>query len=140
MTVCPPKPIPTLESLRGSVLGFLLFTLYATPLSIMIFEHAIPHHLYADGSQLYVSFASGDSILDLSAPIGLIRLIRLRLIRLNTIATLLGMQKPDSHFINLMMVLRKKVHTPEQDLLDKNTIKRSETNEIVFEKMGTIVL
>ena len=27
----------------------------------MICEHAIPHHLYADDSQLYVSFASGDS-------------------------------------------------------------------------------
>ena len=27
----------------------------------MIFEHAIPHHLYADDSQLYVSFSSGDS-------------------------------------------------------------------------------
>ena len=46
---------------QGSVLGSLLFTLYTTPLSSMIFEHAIPHHLYADDSQLYVSFASGDS-------------------------------------------------------------------------------
>ena len=46
---------------QGSVLGPLLFTLYTTPLSSMIFEHAIPHHLYADDSQLYVSFASGDS-------------------------------------------------------------------------------
>ena len=45
----------------GSVLGPLLFTLYTTPLSRMIFEHAIPHHLYAGDSQLYVSFASGDS-------------------------------------------------------------------------------
>ena len=27
----------------------------------MIFEHAIPHHPYADDSQLCVSFASGDS-------------------------------------------------------------------------------
>ena len=27
----------------------------------MICDHAIPHHLYADDSQLYVSFASGDS-------------------------------------------------------------------------------
>ena len=27
----------------------------------MIFEHAIPHRLYADDSPLYVSFASGDS-------------------------------------------------------------------------------
>ena len=43
---------------QGSVLGPLLYT---TPLSSMIFEHAIPHHLYADDSQLYVSFASGDS-------------------------------------------------------------------------------
>ena len=46
---------------RGSVSGPLLFTLYTTPLSTMIFEHAIPHHLYADDSQLYVSFASGHS-------------------------------------------------------------------------------
>ena len=46
---------------QGSILGPLLFTLCTTPLSSMIFEHAIPHHLYADDSQLYVSFASGDS-------------------------------------------------------------------------------
>ena len=46
---------------QGSVLGHLLSTLYTTPLNSMIFEHAIPHHLYADDSQLYVSFASGDS-------------------------------------------------------------------------------
>ena len=46
---------------QGSVLGPLLFTLYTTPLSSMIFEHAIPNHLYADDSQLYVSFASGNS-------------------------------------------------------------------------------
>ena len=46
---------------RGSVLGPLLFTLYTTPLSSIISRHAIPHHLYADDSQLYVSFASGDS-------------------------------------------------------------------------------
>ena len=45
---------------QGSVLGPLLFTFYTTPLSSMIFEHAIPHNLYADDSQLYVSFASGD--------------------------------------------------------------------------------
>ena len=46
---------------QGSVLGPLLFTLYTTALSSMISGHAIPHHLYADESQLYVSFASGDS-------------------------------------------------------------------------------
>ena len=46
---------------RGSVLGPLLFTLYTTPLSSLVSGHAIPHHLYADDSQLYVSFSSGDS-------------------------------------------------------------------------------
>ena len=46
---------------QGSVLGPLLFTHYVTPLSSLIIEHAIPHHLYADDSQLYVSFSSGDS-------------------------------------------------------------------------------
>ena len=46
---------------QGSVLGPLLFTFHTTPLSSMICEHAIPQHLYADDSQLYVSFASGNS-------------------------------------------------------------------------------
>ena len=46
---------------QGSVLGPLLYTLQTTQLSSIIFEHAILHHLYADGSQLYVSFASGHS-------------------------------------------------------------------------------
>ena len=46
---------------QGSVLGPLLFTLHTTPLISMISGHAIPHHLCADDSQLYVSLASGDS-------------------------------------------------------------------------------
>ena len=44
---------------QGSVLGPLLFTLYTTPSRSMISGHT--HHLYADISQLYVSFASGDA-------------------------------------------------------------------------------
>ena len=60
MTVCPPKLISLLES-QESVLSPLLSTLYTTPLSSMISGLAIPHHRYADDSQLYVSFSSGDS-------------------------------------------------------------------------------
>ena len=39
----------------------LRFLLYTTPLSSLISGHAIPHHLYADDSQLYISFSSGNS-------------------------------------------------------------------------------
>ena len=59
--VCPPKADLTFGVPQGSVSGLLLFILYSTPLSGIISGHAIPHHLYADDSQLYVSLASGDS-------------------------------------------------------------------------------
>ena len=46
---------------QGSVLGPLLFTPYTTPLSSLVSGHAIPHHLHADDSQLYVSLSLGAS-------------------------------------------------------------------------------
>ena len=46
---------------QGSVLGPLFFTLYTTPVSSLVSGHAIPHHLYADDIQLYISFSSGNS-------------------------------------------------------------------------------
>ena len=39
----------------------LCFLLYTTPLSSLISGRAIPHHFYADDSQLYISFSSGNS-------------------------------------------------------------------------------
>ena len=52
---------------QGSVLGPLLFTICTTPLSQVVSQHDISHHVYANDSQLYVSFSPHNSAVLLSS-------------------------------------------------------------------------
>jgi|SRR6218665_498370 len=49
--------ISTVGVTQGSVLGPLLFILYTTPLSSLNKASSIYHHLYADDTQVFFSFA-----------------------------------------------------------------------------------
>jgi len=59
-SLTPPSPMPTGVP-QGSVLGPLLFTLYTSPISTLFSNCPVSFHLYADDTQLYISFSASDA-------------------------------------------------------------------------------
>ena len=47
---------------QGSVLEHILFTLYTVPLSHLIAEHDVEHHLYAADTQIYISLSGSEAL------------------------------------------------------------------------------
>ena len=102
----------------------------------MICGHAIPHHLYADDSQLYVSFASGDSAAALNGLQSCLTLVqswmltnKLKLSPDKTEFLLFGNERQLSKYLSMFPIELLSVKT--------NPVKSAQNLWVIFDKNFT---